>query len=96
MILTYFPRPWAPTSAANTEPMLSAAMPDADVPAATVSKSAGSGMNALREPSIAFPIVLEGRWSLVLRTIDLDREPDLGGLAKPIVPTAASASRTET
>jgi len=23
-------------------------------------------------------------------------EPDLGGLAKPIVPTAASASRTET
>src|SRR5262249_50987782 len=54
----YFRKLCAPTSAAKTEPMLSAAMPDADVPAITLSKSAGAGMNALSEPLMAFPIMM--------------------------------------
>jgi hypothetical protein len=33
-------------------------MPDADVPRITLSKSAGSGMKALGDPSIALPIVM--------------------------------------
>src|SRR5579871_303739 len=58
LILTYFRRLCAPTSAANTEPMLSAAIPEADVPRITLSKSAGSGMKALSEPLIASPMVM--------------------------------------
>src|SRR5947207_16029321 len=56
--LTYFRKFWVPTSAAKTEPMLSAAMPDADVPRITLSRSAGSGMKALSEPSMAFPMTM--------------------------------------
>src|SRR5437867_10022502 len=58
LTFTYFRRFCAPTSAAKTEPMLSAAMPDADVPRMTLSRSAGSGMKALSEPSMPFPIMM--------------------------------------
>src|SRR5436189_17970 len=54
----YFRKFWVPTSAAKMEPMLSAAMPDADVPRMTLSRSDGSGMNALSEPVMAFPVMM--------------------------------------
>src|ERR1700680_544104 len=43
--LTYLRRLCAPTSAAKMLPSRSAAMPEADVPFSTASRSAGSGMN---------------------------------------------------
>src|SRR5689334_11521114 len=58
LTFTYFRRLCAPTSAAKTDPAASAAMPDADVPLTTLSRSAGSGMKAVSAPVIAWPTTM--------------------------------------
>ncbi len=46
------------TAALALSLITAAAMPDADVPRITLSRSAGSGMKALSEPSMAFPMIM--------------------------------------
>src|SRR5262249_14668899 len=58
LTLTYFLKFCVPTSAAKMLPASSAAMPEAEVPRTTLSRSEGSGIKALSDPSLASPITM--------------------------------------